>query len=234
MSFLFAIFVSMLIVVNAQRGSYAGGRPGSGYKDRFVPQSSTTADINNRWGDQTGSTGASTERLPYDAYGDAQIVNHWNSLPIEQRPFWIVNQAHIEAQRGTPQRPAQNAGSNAQPTNGAAQPANGNADDIINRFGPNNNNGTPNANTPSIQEVVYPSNITEDQRIQMEIAFLQDRLQALQEQQRRRQQQQQNGQQQNGQQQTQQQQQPQQQQAQQQQQQRRSNQRQRLQRANNF
>lgn len=179
MSFLFVIFVSMLITVNAQRSPYAGGRPGSGYKDRFVQTSTTGNDLGNRLGEtnNTGTTGtiASTERLPYDAYGDRDIVNHWNSLPIEQRPFWIVNQAHIEAQRGTPSRPAAGLNSVTRPADGTA----GAAADVVNRFGQNG------GNAQSIQEVVYPINITPEQQINMEIQFLQNRLDALKEQQRR-------------------------------------------------
>lgn len=217
----------MLVAVNAQRSPYAGSRPQSGYKDRFVPQSGDSSSTLNSIGDRlgegqttptnagttgtsglTGSTGTignsqTPTRLPYDAYGDQFIVNHWNSLPEDQRPYWLVNQQHIEAQRGTPQRPSF-AGSNFPTT--ISSPTNG--QDIINRFdGP-----TPqqpisnNINVVSLPEVVYPSNITAEQRLDMEIQFLQNRLQALIE--RRRQMQAQRGPQQQQQQQPQQQQRP--------------------------
>lgn len=181
MSLKFVIFVSILVAANAQRSPYAGSRPGSGYKDRFVPNNGQTTDglIGDRI-DLTGSTGSviptTTARLPYDALGDAVIVNHWNSLPIDQRPFWIVNQQHIEAHRGTPSRPA--TGSVTQTT--ASQPTSG--DDIVSRFGTNQRDSS--INTVSQQEVVYPSNITPEQKLQMQIIVAQNHLAALQEQQR--------------------------------------------------
>lgn len=198
MSLKFVIFVSMLVAANAQRSPYAGSRPGSGYKDRFVPSSGQTTDTlaGNDVVDRIGSTGdaipTTTVRLPYDALGDAFIVNHWNSLPIDQRPFWIVNQQHIESHRGTPSRPS--AGSIPQTTVSRPQ----NNDDIVNRFGVNQPNPTQNINsginTISQQEVVYPSNITPEQRLQMQIIVAQNHLAALQEQQRQQQLAQQQGQ----------------------------------------
>lgn len=232
MSPILVVFVSILVASNAQRSPYAGSRPQSGYKDRFVPNnsggvsSSTLDSIGDRLGESsststgtmrptgttgtngilgsTGTNGATPTRLPFDAYGDQFIVNHWNSLPVDQRPYWLVNQQHIENQRGTPSRPA--AGSTFPTT--VSAPNNG--QDIINRFDGPNPQQSPinnNLNGNSQQEVVYPSNITAEQRLDMEIQFLQDRLNALIE--RRRQMQPQRGQQQ---QQQQQQQQPQQQQ----------------------
>lgn len=182
----------MLVAANAQRSPYAGSRPGSGYKDRFVPNNNaqTTDGLDNGVGDRidlSASTGnavpSTTARLPYDALGDAVIVNHWNSLPIDQRPFWIVNQQHIEAHRGTPSRPAQ--GSVPQTT--ASRPINTD-NDVISRFGTSQSNPQQNfnsgINTISQPEVVYPSNITPEQKLQMQIIFAQNHLAALQEQQR--------------------------------------------------
>lgn len=220
------IFTSMLIYCNvqAQRSPYAGARPASGYKDTYLPQSTSASTIGggntvigNRDGESGPSVGTtSTERLPYDAHGDAAIVNHYNSLPIDQRPFWIVNQQHIEAQRGTPpSRPTQTGSTSQTITN---------RPDVVDRFNengpqpfpqqqfsqaqqpqqsqqqPNNNSANNQNNVISLPEVVYPSNITPEQRLNMEIQFLQQRLEVLLE--RRRQLQAQNGQQsaQNGQQ----------------------------------
>lgn len=197
MSFLLVIFASMLITANAQRSPYAGSRPASGYKDQYLTQSPQTdsngADIGNRDGVITSGT---TERLPYDAKDDAYIVNYWNALPVDQRPFWIVNQGHIEAQRGTPSRQpaAPTTGSTA--SNQTPQTPSNNQG-IANRIDdssiqsqsqqqpstPNNQN----INTISQQEVVYPSNVTPEQRLEMEIQFLQQRLEKLVEQRRRNQ-----------------------------------------------
>lgn len=212
MSFsLVVIFTSMLIYCNvqAQRSPYAGSRPVSGYKDTYLPQSTSTSALGNgntEIGNRDGESGpSSTERLPYDAHGDQFIVNHYNSLPESQRPFWILNQQHIEAQRGTPPSRTPQTGSTTQTTNPNRQ-------EIVDRFNDNAAQPTfpqqqfpqgqqptqqpqqpqrpPNAsnnqnNVISLPEIVYPSNITPEQRINMEIQFLQQRLEVLLE--RRRQ-----------------------------------------------
>lgn len=196
MSFsLIIVFTLMLFYCNvhAQRSPYAGARPASGYKDTYLPQSTSATSnnggntiIGNRDGEaDTTLGGTTTQRLPYDAYNDAAIVNHYNSLPIDQRPFWILNQAHIEAHRGTP--PLSQTGSTIQ----------SNRPDLDNRFNDNMpqqpiNSATNPNNVISLPEVVYPSNITPEQRLNMEIQFLQQRLEILLE--RRRQLQAQNGQ----------------------------------------
>lgn len=228
MSFsIIVIFTSMLIYCNvqAQRSPYAGARPASGYKDTYLPQGTSTTTIgtgNNEIGNRVGDSGpslgtTSTERLPYDAHGDAAIVNHYNSLPIDQRPFWIVNQQHIEAHRGTPtSRPPQIAGAPSQTIT--------NRPDVVDRFSENgqqpsfpqqqfpqqqfpqtqtqpqpsqqqpvNPTATNQNNVISLPDVVYPSNVTPEQRLELEIQFLQDRLAVLLE--RRRRLQAQNGQQ---------------------------------------
>lgn len=235
MSFsLIVIFTSMLIYCNvqAQRSPYAGSRPASGYKDTYLPPGTGAVsgsggsgggavgntEIGNRDG-ESGSFGStftstSTDRLPYDAHGDAFIVNHYNSLPVDQRPFWIVNQQHIEAQRGTPSRPP------ARPPTqtGSTTQMTPNRQEIVDRFNDNTQQPSfpqqqfPQARPPqlspsppppqqqsqqpvntannqnnviSLPDVVYPSNTTPEQRLDMEIQFLQDRLNALLE--RRRQ-----------------------------------------------
>lgn len=224
MSSLFVIFATILVAVNGQRSPYAGARPNSGYKDTYLPQStstSSTSDIGNRDGElgqtqgSTSSIGTTTDRLPYDAYGDAAIVNHYNSLPFDQRPYWIVNQQHIETQRGTPtRRPAMGSTSQTS-TNGQSigdrfnevgqqqqqqlnQQQQGNQQQM-NQQQPNQQqsnqqqsnqqqqqafNPINNQNVVSLQEVVYPSNITPEQRLDMEIRFLQQRLELLLEQRR--------------------------------------------------
>lgn len=202
----------MLVYCNvyAQRSPYAGARPSGGYKDTYLPQSTSATNagggntiVGNRDGEAGPNSGStSTERLPYDAHGDAAIVNHYNSLPIDQRPFWIVNQQHIEAQRGTPPPPRV-------PQTGTISQATTNVPDVVDRFNVNGpqqqqqpqrpqqsqepmNSGNNQNNAISLQEVVYPSNITPEQRLNLEIQFLQQRLERLLEQ--RRQLQAQNGQ----------------------------------------
>lgn len=194
------VAVALTSIVNGQRSPYAGSRPASGYKDRFQPAQAGANDIGNRLGEAT------TERLPYDAYGDAFIVQHSNSLPIDNRPFWILNQAHIEAQRGTPTNAA--SGSLApQPAltaaNATAQANNTNANrnnnnNIADRFAVNNNlntnlqdNTNYDPNVITQPQIVYPENITPDQRQQMQAFYEQQRLQAIAQRQQQQQQQQQ-------------------------------------------
>jgi len=180
MATVFVILFAIFVTVNCQRSPYAGSRPGSGYKDRFVPTQANPTDsqstlngndLANRVGSETSSTGVPT-RLPYDAYGDKFIVDHWNSLPVDQRPFWIVNQQHIENQRGTPPPQGSTVGNNL--NTGAS---------LADRLGGVTNQPSVNPNLISQQqEIVYPSNITPEQRIEMEINVLQNRLAALQRQ----------------------------------------------------
>lgn len=212
MSLLFVILMTALIAVNGQRSPYAGSRPGSGYKDRFTPQSGgsssaapassdnsnidSSAPVGDRLGENSpttsstsSSSGSTTQRLPYDAYGDKFIVDHWNSLPVDQRPFWIVNQQHIENQRGTPAGTSSTQSTIS--TQGAAINNNGN---IVDRFGENTNrpvnqrpvnnvqNTLYNPNIISQQEVVYPDNLTAEQRLEMEINVQRQRLEALERQ----------------------------------------------------
>ncbi|KAH8257060.1 hypothetical protein KR038_001955 [Drosophila bunnanda] len=40
-------------------------------------------------------------RLPIDAHGDQEWVNHLSSLPVENQPFWFVNYQAIEAHRNS-------------------------------------------------------------------------------------------------------------------------------------
>lgn len=199
MSLSLVIFAVILLAVNGQRSPYAGSRPGAGYKDRYVPQTSQSTDSNNRdvedrlganSGTQSGGTtlDSTTQRLPFDAYGDKFIVDHYNSLPVDQRPFWILNQQQIEAHRGTPSQ-LSNSNTNAGTNSGT---------NIVDRFNDNSNNNSNNVQRPanqnqlqynpnavSQQEIIYPDNLTTDQRLEMEINVQRDRLAALE---RRRQQ----------------------------------------------
>lgn len=68
----------------------------------FIPLptlSQSDFGIANRAGQPDRNIQTPSTRLPYDAYGDKQLVDHLNSLPIENRPFWLINYQAIEAQR---------------------------------------------------------------------------------------------------------------------------------------
>jgi len=177
--------------IYGQRSPYAGSRP-SGYKDRFKPESSATSstnstdgDVGNRLGDSNNSLTTSTERLPYDAYGDTFLVHHLNQLPQDKRPFWILNQAHIEAHRGT-----NGASSAPRPSNTAGQGSpNGTSNNgVTNRFNEvdgNSVNGRPlsdniyNHLLISQQPIVYPVNVPVEQQQQTQTTAQQQQMQAL-------------------------------------------------------
>lgn len=200
MSVLLAMCLSILVTVNCQRSPYAGSRPGSGYKDTYLGQSSSVSPtsqnagiVGDRVGESSTSAtiGGTTNRLPVDAYGDKFIVDHYNSLPVEQRPFWILNQEHIELHRGSPQQQlgnnagqAGNSGLNNIQSSNNSVPTGNDGNNLGQRFG-ENNNFNPYQQLPTVgnyQEVVYPSNITPIQRIDFEIQYLRNRLDSLQRQ----------------------------------------------------
>lgn len=91
-------------MIYAQRSPYAGRRP-TGYKNRLTPETLAATEnndgIGNRFGGQIDPLAptTTTQRIPYDAHGDHELVNHLNRLPIDQRPFWLINYEAIEAQR---------------------------------------------------------------------------------------------------------------------------------------
>lgn len=98
-----AFFVLLAVSsIAAQRGSYAGtgpiGKPGLASRFRDDSESTTAASLSNRLGE-----GGSTERIPVDARGDHDLVHRLNQWPRENRPFWLINAEHIEAQRNRPQ-----------------------------------------------------------------------------------------------------------------------------------
>lgn len=103
-----------------QRSPYAGRRP-TGYKNRFTPETlaaNTDNGIGNRFGgtiDPLAPT-TTTQRIPYDAHGDYALVNQLNRLPVDQRPFWLINYEAIEAQRNPT---TFNSGSHATGTRGS-------------------------------------------------------------------------------------------------------------------
>lgn len=193
------------MVAMAQRSPFAGGIRGSGYKDGLLQQTPPSNNnnnnnfnndnsfIGNRNGDGSIPTGFQqpsydiNSNLPIDARGDAYLVNHYNTLPVDHRPFWLLNADHIEAQRGTPpKRPPTSSSTNQFnaldfPTRFGQDGADFGAGGFNNYNRPtgSSNNNQNNAAQPGI---VYPVGTTPDQQIAMEIQFLQQRLNSLQQQ----------------------------------------------------
>lgn len=38
-------------------------------------------------------------KIPFDAYGDIDLVQRFNDVPVDHRPFWLINYEAIEAHR---------------------------------------------------------------------------------------------------------------------------------------
>ncbi|XP_037031504.1 uncharacterized protein LOC119071010 [Bradysia coprophila] len=166
MNRLFAIssFMCVILVVSGQRAPFAGSRP-NGYKDKLQTDNtiSTSSDANtnvivDRFGGSTntGGVAVTTDRLPHLALGDREIVDRFNTFPVDQRPFWLVNAEAIEAQK--------NQGRPSTPTNQ-------NVGEIGNRFGSGGQPNTVNGNRPNYPSVVYPLEMTPDQRVQTQQMF---------------------------------------------------------------
>lgn len=145
----------VVLMTSGQRAPFAGSRP-NGYKDKLQSNNANNANNNgiaDRFGENTGVTGT-TEKLPHLALGDREIVDRLNTFPVDQRPFWLVNAQAIEDQKnqGRPSTPTtQNAG------------------EVVNRFG--SGSGTVSANKPNYHSVVYPLEMTADQRQQAQQMF---------------------------------------------------------------
>lgn len=151
----------VVMVVSGQRAPFAGSRP-TGYKDKLQTNNANTATntvdntvIADRFGGNTNNVVAgTTERLPHLALGDRDIVDRLNGFPVDQRPFWLVNAAAIEAQK--------NQGRPSTPTNQ-------NVGEIGNRFGSESN--AVSGSRPNYPSVVYPLEMTSAQQIQAQQAF---------------------------------------------------------------
>lgn len=190
MEFINYIIITLLLVsVNSQRPSFAGRRVGTGYKDGLLQQTTNNDNLIGNRNSENDNVNA-IQNLPIDAHGDADLVNYWNSVPFEQRPFWLVNYKQIEAHRNTPTK---------QPINNLSIHTNLNTPNFVNRinteskydqFGFNINKHSTNSNQNSAVDqldIVYPINIRPEQRIRMEIQFHQQRQAALQTQQQQQQ-----------------------------------------------
>lgn len=80
----------LIVVVNAQRPSFAGQKP-IGY-----PELETDTDLlANRFGED--------EDLPIEAKGDRRLIDRLNKLPVENQPFWFLNWKQYEDLRRKPQ-----------------------------------------------------------------------------------------------------------------------------------
>lgn len=142
-----------VLMALGQRAPFAGKRP-NGYKDRLQTDNNTDNNgIADRIGENTntGVTGT-TQRLPHLALGDREAVDLLNTYPADQRPFWLINSQHIEAQKNEG-RPALNVGQNSA--------------DVVNRFG----TGPVDTAIPNYPSVVYPIAMTADQRQQAQQMF---------------------------------------------------------------
>lgn len=144
-------------MASAQRAPFAGSRP-NGYKDRLQTVNASNNAPNgiaDRFGENTNTgVAGTTEKLPHLALGDRDIVDRLNEFPVDQRPFWLINAQAIEAQKNQ-----------GRPSN----PANQNTGEIVNRFG--SGSGTISTNKPNYPSVVYPDQMTPDQRQQAQQAF---------------------------------------------------------------
>jgi len=145
-------FMCAVLVISAQRAPFAGSRP-NGYKDKLQINNGNNNGIADRFGENTGTIGT-TEKLPNLALGDREIVDRLNTLPVDQRPFWLINAEAIEAQKNQ-----------GRPSNPSTQNAGG----IVNRFG--SGSDTVNTNKPNYPTVVYPIEMTPDQQQQAQQIF---------------------------------------------------------------
>ncbi|CAG9564821.1 unnamed protein product [Danaus chrysippus] len=73
---------------HAQRPSFAGLRP-IGY-----PELETNV-LSNRFGEDSN--------LPIEAKGDGNLINRFNQIPVDNRPFWFINSQQYDELRKNPQ-----------------------------------------------------------------------------------------------------------------------------------
>lgn len=148
-------------MASGQRAPFAGSRP-NGYKDKLQTDKNQQNNVNinnnglaDRFGGDaaTGTTGT-TERLPNLALGDRDIVDRLSAVPVDQRPFWLINTQAIEAQKNQ-----------GQPTTST-----NNQGTIDNRFGSGSSTGTV-GSRPSYPSVVYPLEMTPQQQQQAQQQF---------------------------------------------------------------
>lgn len=91
-----------VLSLNATQRPPLSGVPVVNSEQNFMPILPKDNDVNftNRFGGNSNSNvSPDNTRLPYDAHGDVHLVNYLNQLPIDKRPFWLVNYQAIEAHR---------------------------------------------------------------------------------------------------------------------------------------
>ncbi|KRT78846.1 hypothetical protein AMK59_7306, partial [Oryctes borbonicus] len=103
------VFVSIFAIALAQRSPYAGTRPigvpelANRFRNPGQSSSATTTNNNNlalgnRFG-EGGDNTITTEKIPVDALGDADLVNWLKTWDRARQPFWLLNAEAIEAHR---------------------------------------------------------------------------------------------------------------------------------------
>ncbi|KAL5292712.1 hypothetical protein ACFFRR_011470 [Megaselia abdita] len=100
---------SSVLSLNATQRPPLSGVPVVNSEQNFLPilpqdNSGNSNDVSfgNRFGGNTNSVDSINtvpSRLPYDAHGDAGLVNYLNRQPLDNRPFWLINYQAIEAHR---------------------------------------------------------------------------------------------------------------------------------------
>lgn len=153
----------MLHMAMGQRAPFAGARP-NGYKDRLMNKTGEQGLNDNNLANRFGENGvtSTTQRLPHGAIGDAALVDQLNRLPVDQRPFWLINYQAIEAQKNGGSAPAAVAPNSPQVpffaggTSGVPSTAT-NSVNLADRFGGADSNlSNPTYAVVSKQEIVYP------------------------------------------------------------------------------
>ncbi|KAK4881180.1 hypothetical protein RN001_004499 [Aquatica leii] len=97
---LLIVMVVVIEMVITQRPNYLSGSSYPQLANRFKPENTeaTTIGFNNRLGENSGTT----EKIPVDARGDAELINRIKTWPRENVPFWVLNADHIENHRNMP------------------------------------------------------------------------------------------------------------------------------------
>ncbi|KAH8388967.1 hypothetical protein KR215_009099 [Drosophila sulfurigaster] len=95
-------------VAPSQQSSTTAATSVVGVANRFGGSNDATIPLSGTAGVATAAARPAANALPIDARGDQAYVNHLNSLPEDQRPFWFLNYQAIEALRNS-SRPNVNA-----------------------------------------------------------------------------------------------------------------------------
>lgn len=80
-------------IVTAQRGSYAGTKP-----ILYGDKKDENNGLNNRFGDDSKDSTVTPPKLDANYFS-----NYYNSLPVDQQPFWWSNREHIQQHLNQPE-----------------------------------------------------------------------------------------------------------------------------------